>query len=429
MDTSALDPNHRSTAPVIPLFGRRRMNSFRLTLPPLPLLGTPNYYALAAITLFLAVFGLLMVLSASSVEQGQSTGNPYADFGKQATALFLGVGAMLLVSRAKPRLLLTVAPFVFGGAVLLQLVTVLTSLGTTVNGNRNWIRIAGFSVQPSEFVKLGLVLLIAAIFTRRKAERQSVLGLAPVIIAAAIAVGSVMIGHDLGTALIIGVIVFGGLFFAGVRLPVIAVLGVASAGVFALLAIAGGSRIERITAWGGAGCNGDLLGTCWQSQQATWALANGGVFGVGIGNSVSKWFWLPEAENDFILAIIGEETGLIGLTVLLALFVALTVVALRIFTGSGDRFTRAVTGMTLVWLVGQAFANIAVVLGIAPVFGVPLPFISSGGSSMIANLLAVGCVLALANARTPEPAPPVQPGRLTGRDRPVAAAPMPGRPS
>jgi cell division protein FtsW len=418
MDTSAPErPDQRSTAPVIPLFRRRRMNTFRLTLPPLPQVGTANYYALAAITLFLAVFGLVMVLSASSVEQGQRTGNPYTDFGKQATAVFLGVGAMLLVSRARPRLLLTAAPLVFASALLLQVVTVLTPLGTTVNGNRNWIRIAGFSVQPSEFVKLGLVLVIAAFFTRRRPERLGVAGLTPVLIAATLAIGSVLLGKDLGTSLIIAAIVIGGLYFAGVRLKVMGVIGISAVLLFTLFAATRGSRVDRIAAWTG-GCNGDLLGTCWQSQQATWALANGGLFGVGIGNSVSKWFWLPEADNDFILAIIGEETGLIGLTVLLLLFVALTVVALRIYSGSGDRFTRTVTGMTLVWLVGQAFANIAVVLGIAPVFGVPLPFISSGGSSMIANLLAVGCVLALANA-------PAQAERRTA----ASALPAPEHPA
>jgi cell division protein FtsW len=190
------------------------------------------------------------------------------------------------------------------------------------------------------------------------------------------------------------------MFFAGVRWPVLGAYGALVSAVMLVMAATRGSRVDRILAWG-SGCNNDLLGTCWQSTQATWALANGGLFGVGIGNSVSKWFWLPEADNDFILAIIGEETGLVGLVVLLALFVALTVVCLRISSGTPDRFTRAVTGMTLAWLVGQAFANIAVVLGIAPVFGVPLPFISSGGSSMIANLLAVGCVMAVANQAPP----------------------------
>jgi cell division protein FtsW len=144
------------------------------------------------------------------------------------------------------------------------------------------------------------------------------------------------------------------------------------------------------------GCSGQQLDSCWQSQQGTWALAAGGLLGKGIGNSVSKWFWLPEADNDFILAVIGEETGLLGLTLLLGLFVALTVGFLRVTTAARDPFTRVATGMTLAWIVGQALINMAVVLGFLPVLGVPLPFISSGGSSMVANLLAVGCVLSLA---------------------------------
>src|SRR3954447_15842956 len=336
MDTETVI--RRATAPVVPLFAKRRAATFRISLPPLPKVGTANYYALGAITLFLAVFGLVMVLSASSVEQGQALGNPYADFGKQAAAEGLGVAAMLLVSRLKPRALVLAAPWVFVSALAVQLVTVLTPLGTTVNGNRNWIRIAGTSVQPSEFVKLGLVLVLAAFFARRRADRLGVVGLAPVLIPSGLAITAVLLGKDLGTALIIGGIMFAGMFFGGVRAPVLVVYFVLVSAVMGVVAATGGSRVERILAWN-AGCANDMLGTCWQSTQATWALANGGLFGVGIGNSVSKWFWLPEADNDFILAIIGEETGLVGLTVLLALFVALTVVALRIYTSTPDRFT------------------------------------------------------------------------------------------
>ncbi|MDH2444705.1 putative peptidoglycan glycosyltransferase FtsW [Amnibacterium sp. CER49] len=404
------------TADVIPLFVRRRMRTVRVALPPLSRVGTPDYYALGAITLFLAAFGLLMVLSASSVEQSQRVGNPYADFGRQAIAESLGVALMLLVSRLKPAVLLRSAPIVFAGAVVVQLLTVLTPLGLTVNGNRNWIRIAGFTLQPSEFVKLGLVLLIAAVLSRRKAERLGFVGLLPVLLPAALAILVVLLGKDLGTSMIIGLIVLAGLYFSGVRIATLGSLTVLAALVFGLAAASRGSRVDRLAAWS-HGCNGDVLGTCWQAQQAIWALANGGLFGVGIGNSVSKWFWLPEADNDFILAVIGEETGLVGLLVLLLLFVALAVVALRIVTASRDRFTRAAVGMALAWLVGQAFANIAVVLGLAPVFGVPLPFVSAGGSSMIANLLAVGAVMALANASKDGRAPSAPP--LRHRPAPV----------
>src|SRR6195952_3002929 len=211
--------------PFVPLFGKRRAPTFRIALPPLPKVGTGNYYALGAVTLFLAVFGLVMVLSASSVEQGQDLGNPYADFGKQAVAEGLGIAAMLLVSRARPRLLLVSAPWVFAAAIVLQLLTVLTPLGTTVNGNRNWIRIAGTSIQPSEFVKLGLVLVLGAFFARKRGERLGVPGVAPVRIPSGLAIVSVLLGKDLGTSLIIGGIVFAGLFFAGVRVPVLLLFG------------------------------------------------------------------------------------------------------------------------------------------------------------------------------------------------------------
>jgi cell division protein FtsW len=250
------------------------------------------------------------------------------------------------------------------------------------------------------------VLLIGAVLSRRRAERLSVVGLLPVVLPGALAFGVVMLGKDLGTSMIVALIVLAGLFFSGVRPgPLLVVVTIAGACI-AILAQVGGSRTDRVGTWLHGCGNADVLGTCWQSQQAIWALANGGLFGVGIGNSVSKWFWLPEADNDFILAVIGEETGLLGLLVLLVLFVALAVVALRVVVRTRDRFTRAVAGMAIAWLVGQAFANIAVVLGIMPVFGVPLPFVSAGGSSMIANLLAVGALMALANVPRDEQAPP-----------------------
>jgi cell division protein FtsW len=385
-------------ATVTSLHARRRMFAARLALPPLEKIGTTDYYLLGAVTIFLAAFGLVMVLSASSVELSGSGSNPYGDFAKQAIAGFVGLALMILASRRAPRFWVTVAPYVFAASIALQLLTTLTPLGNRVNGNQNWITILGFSVQPSEFVKFGLILVLASFFARKRAERLTIVGLVPVAVLAGIAIVSVLAGKDLGTSLIIGLIVLGGMYFAGVRIRVLVTSTLLVSVIFFVAAIARGSRLERLTAWT-QGCGTDTLGTCWQSLQGTWALAAGGVFGVGIGNSVSKWFWLPEADSDFILAVIGEETGLVGLTLLLLLFLALTIVFLRITSSTGDAFTRAATGMTLAWIVGQAFANIAVVLGFAPVFGVPLPFISSGGSSMVANLVAVGFVMSLTRER------------------------------
>lgn len=382
--------------------GTRVRVGVRSRLTSLNALAGPDAVALGTIALFLAAFGAVMVLSASAVEASQATGNPYTDFTKQAAAEVAGVVALAVAAAMRRSFWLRAAPFVFGATVLIQLATALTPLGRDVNGNQNWIVVAGVSVQPSEFLKLGLVLMLGAFFARRPAERLGV-GLLPVAFVAIIAIGAVAAGHDLGTCLVIGLMVLGGMFFAGVRKRMLVGMALVATVAFLVLAATRGSRVERLGAWT-SGCANDVLGTCWQTTQATWALASGGVFGVGIGNSASKWGWLPEADNDFIAAIIGEETGLLGLGLLIVLFVALTIAFLRVIGHTVDPFTKAATGATLAWLVGQAFANIAVVLGFAPVFGVPLPFISAGGSSMVANLAAVGCIISLARSRATAPA-------------------------
>lgn len=406
-------PRTTSVAPVVRLPTGRRPVVQRISLPSLEAIGGGDALALGAITLFLTAFGLVMVLSSSSVE-ATVAGAPYRDFLTQATAAALGAGAMLLIAtRLRTPLLLRAAPFLFGGAVVLQLLTALTPLGTNVGGNQNWIRLLGVSVQPSEFVKLGLVLVLAAFFARRPGERLGIRGVLPAVGFTGLAIGAVYLGHDLGTCLILALIGFGGFLMANVRVPVLVVLGGSAGALLMLFSQANGSRTDRLAAWQ-HGCT-DLLGTCWQTTQAQWALANGGLTGVGIGNSVSKWFWLPEADNDFIAAVIGEETGLLGLVVLIGCFVAMAVVLLRIATRTKDRFTRAAAGMTIAWLVGQAFANIAVVVGVAPVFGVPLPFVSAGGSSLAANLVLVGCIMALAD----RPVLPAAPTAVVSGDHPA----------
>ena len=382
-------------APVVALPRPARMFTARVALPPVARFVPPNAALLAAVTLFLAGFGLLMVLSSSSVEAGRDAGDPFSHFLRQSAATIAGIVLMLFASRAPRTLWLRVAPWALGGAIGVQLLTALTPLGSRVGGNQNWIRIGPASIQPSEFVKVALILAVAGFFTRRPARTLGVKGLAPVLLLGIVAIASVALGKDMGTCMILAGIVLAGLVFADVRWGPILTL-VAGGAVAATIAVqAAGSRVERVGAWM-QGCAGQQLDSCWQSQQGTWALAAGGVLGKGLGNSVSKWFWLPEADNDFILAVIGEETGLVGLTLLLGLFVALTVGFLRVLTAARDPYTRVATGMTLAWIVGQALTNMAVVLGFLPVLGVPLPFISSGGSSMVANLLAVGCVLSLA---------------------------------
>jgi cell division protein FtsW len=225
----------------------------------------------------------------------------------------------------------------------------------------------------------------------------------------------VMMGQDLGTVGIIALIILGVLFVAGVRLihlglavSVLAALG----GLFAIIAP---YRMQRFAVWA-SGCSEEqYLTQCWQPMHGTWALGSGGVFGVGLGNSRAKWFWLPEAETDYIFAIIGEELGLIGASVVVVSFLVLAVAMVRMIRVNPDPFARLVTTGVLVWIIGQALVNIAVVLELLPVLGVPLPFVSSGGSAMVAGLFAFGVVMSLNRNVSAVSGPPSPTRQSTGR--------------
>jgi cell division protein FtsW len=366
-----------------------------------------DYFLLLGSTLFLVVFGLVMVLSSSSVESYKATDDFFTGFLRQALFALLGIPIMLIAARMPAVFWRKWAGIAMVIAVSLQFLVVATNLGIETNGNRNWILLGSFSFQPSELVKVALVMWLGGILARRANVlddwRQL---LRSVGIMSGLAIGLVLFGGDLGTAIILVAIVLGTLFFAGVRLRFLAVPALVMAFAAGVLMLAGGSRLDRILAWQ-SGCTTDVAydGLCWQPLHGWWALASGGIFGVGLGNSKAKWSWLPEADNDFIFAIIGEELGLIGAIVVLALFVVLAFSFIRIIRSSNDPAARITVSSVLMWILVQAFVNIAVVLGLLPVLGVPLPLISAGGSSLVTTLLAMGIVLSYARqpatARTP----------------------------
>jgi cell division protein FtsW len=202
----------------------------------------------------------------------------------------------------------------------------------------------------------------------------------------------VLAGGDLGTVIIMGMIVIAALFFAGVSLRVLLIPVAAGAAAIGVMAVTSPNRMARIFSFLSENCT-DYTNACWQPLHGKWALAGGGIFGVGPGNSKAKWSWLPAADNDYIFAIIGEELGLIGAVVVLLLFVLMAVAFVRIIKETSDSMVRITTGAVMIWIVGQAFVNIGVVVGVLPVLGVPLPLLSSGGTALIASLLAIGVVL------------------------------------
>ncbi len=357
---------------------------------------TGNYFLVLGTTLFLLVFGLVMVLSSSTISSYNDTEDFFSGFVRQWLFSVVGVPLMLIASRMRPAFWKRWAGVAMLIGIALQLVVL--AVGEDINGNRNWLSFGSFSLQPSEITKVALAIWLALILSRKLDRlhrlREVVIPIVPV---AGAATAFVLMGGDLGTAIIIVAIVFGALFFAGVRLWILAIPVAVLAVAGPLIANSSDSRRNRVSAFlDGCASQADQASVCWQTMHGWWALASGRVFGVGLGGSKAKWSWLPEADNDFIFAIIGEELGLLGAITVLVLFIVLAVGFVRIIRASTDPFARITVSAVMIWIVGQAFVNIAVVLGLLPVLGVPLPLISAGGSALVTSLFAIGIVLSFA---------------------------------
>jgi cell division protein FtsW len=354
------------------------------------------YYLILGSTVALVVVGLVMVLSSSSVESLRATKlhSSYSFFSKQAMFAVLGAPLAWLASRLPVTAWQKLAwPMLAAATGLLALVPL---IGQTVNGNTNWIQVGGLTLQPSETAKFALLVWSATVL----AAKRPLLGqvphvLVPVVPVAGVLLLLVLAGHDLGTALVIMGIVFGVLFVAGAPMKAFGLAGGAALVAVTILVKTSENRMARIASWLGGG-EQDYLGLDWQSAHGAFALATGGWWGVGLGASKEKWLWLPEAHNDFIFAIIGEELGLPGTLCVLALFGLLAFGLLRLVLTTKDVFVQIATGGVLLWIVGQAIVNIGAVLGMLPVIGVPLPLVSSGGSALVMTMIALGMVIGFA---------------------------------
>ena len=349
-----------------------------------------------AVVLVLAALGLIEVASASSVESVAAGKNPYDLPLKQAMWTAAGVAIMFGLARLRTRHIRWLAWPLLGAAVV-ALGLVFTPLGMTVNGNRNWLSFGGFTVQPSEFAKLALIVWAAAVLSRKQGLlHESKHAVVPLLVPGGlIIIGFVALGHDLGTSMIIMMILAAVMFYGGVRMKVFGVVGILAAVGALILAATSGNRVSRISSWLGAGSADDSQGVGYQALHGQYALASGGWFGVGLGQSRQKWNWIPEAHNDFIFTILGEELGLAGTLMVLGLFTVLAVAVFKVIARTEDTFARIVSSSVITWIIGQAVVNIAMVTSLLPVIGVPLPFISYGGSAMVSSLAGIGVILAV----------------------------------
>ena len=356
-----------------------------------------DYYLVLVPTLLLLALGAMMVLSASSVDAyAQHDGDAYYWVKRQL--IFAGIGAALAfgISRLSRGALGVCAWAALAVAFVLQLLT-FSPLGVNVHGNLNWVQLGPeyARVQPAEFVKLAIVMWGADVFARK----AKLLGdtrhlLVPFLPVGLVFIAMVMLDGDLGTAMLLGAIVVAILWFVGARWKVLAsMFTFIGIGVVALV-LTSPNRMARI--FGFLDQDADPFGTNHQPIQAAVALASGGWWGVGLGASRQKWGGLAEAHTDYILAVTGEELGFIGVLIVLSLFVTFGYAGLRIAMRSTDRFARFAAAGVTSWIIVQALVNILVVLRWLPVLGVPLPFLSYGGSAMIANLCGVGVLLACA---------------------------------
>jgi cell division protein FtsW len=347
---------------------------------------------LIAVVVALNLLGLAMVLSASSVSSLYDGTDTWYHFRRQGTWIGLGTIALITMRSIDYQLLRKLIPVAVGGTVLLLVVVLIPGIGVEAKGATRWIGMGPIAFQPTELLKITMVLYTADLLDRRQHHLASpAKTLVPVLSVFGACAFLVLIQPDLGTVIVAGGITLAVLFAGGVALGPLAATSAVGGGLALTLAMTAEYRRNRLLAfldpWD------DPLNTGYQTIQSLVGVANGGITGVGIGEGRSKWGYLPEAHTDFIYAVVGEEMGFVGSVLVLALFASLAVVGIRIALRAPDRFGTLTAIGIVAWLILQALVNIGTVVGVLPITGVPLPFVSFGGTSLLVGMAAVGMLL------------------------------------
>lgn len=354
-----------------------------------------NYYRLLGIVFIMILFGMVMVLSASSVRAIASNGDAYYYIKKQLISVIIGSAALFIFSQIPSSKLQKFAPHAIFITLAMLVAVLVPGIGKHMGGSSRWIPIGGFHLQPSEIAKIAVVLYTADFLSKRKNNLSDMKDLVyPYgLIIAAIAL-LVLKQPDLGTTVTICLAAFTLIFIGGVSLRYVATIGITGliAGTYAIYSSK--YRFKRFAAF--LNPEADPLGAGYHIRQGLIAFGSGGIFGVGLGMSRQKYFYLPAAHTDFIFAIIGEELGLLGTLFTVLLFAAFTYYGIRISFQSKNLFSRLLGAGFTSMIALQALINMGAVTAVLPITGIPMPFISYGGSSLIVNLAAVGMLLGIA---------------------------------
>lgn len=386
-----------------------------------------SYYLILVTTLLLFIIGFILVFSASTITALESGANPFLSFGKRSLIYVAALLILLITSRIPLAFYQKWTWWFLGASWLLQIMVFVPGMhGASAGGNTNWINLGGvFTIQPSEFMKLALVVTLGRVLADpelREARDQN-RWLLNAGLPAVGSLGLVMIGRDLGTAMVMAALILSAVFVAGIPWRYFA--GTILLGIFGvtLAVMSSANRRRRVFGFMDASTT-DPTGIGYQRQHGLWSLATGGLTGVGPGASREKWSYLPEADTDYIFAILGEEFGILGTFLVLGLFVVLCLTMMRMMTPETNPFVcYTVAGLTG-WIFSQTIINIGAVIGLLPIIGVPLPLLSSGGSSLLSIMAAMGMMMCFARAE------PGADAALKARMRPLqrgAAVLLPGR--
>ena len=346
----------------------------------------------------LLFFGLLMSASTTIAASVHTTGDaPWAQLIREVQFILLSVPVFWLAVRMPPTVYRRVAYPALGVALCALVGVLIPGIGVTVNGAHRWIQLGPLTVQPSEFAKFAILLWGADLLARKESLRTLTTArhvLVPLVPGFAVVVGLVMLEPDLGTSLCFMLLLLGLLWMVGLPYRYFASLLVVVTGVVTALAVTEAYRLERLTTF--LHPNLDPGGAGYHTIQGLYALSTGGIFGVGLGQGTSKYGWVPNANTDYVFAVVGEELGLLGCAVVLGLFALFTYAAMRIAHRSQDPFVRLVASGAAIWIAGQALINVGYVTALLPVTGIPLPFISNGGTSLVLTCAVLGMLVSFA---------------------------------
>lgn len=344
---------------------------------------------------FLAVIGILMIYSSSSVWSDYRFGDAFHYVKHQGLFFLIGLFGIYILSKIDYKLYKKHASKILLASLILLILVLIPGIGQVRNGSRSWFGIGAFGIQPSELSKLALIIFTAKyLANNEKNVKFFKNGIVPILLIIFLFFGLIMLEPDFGTGMVIVMSLMFMLFITNAKLTFFGVMGVLGLGGIAVLIIIAPYRLARILSflnpWS------DPLGSGFQIIQSLYAIGPSGLFGKGFGNSIQKHFYLPEPQTDFIFAIISEEFGFIGILVIASLFLTLFYNTIKVSLECKDLFGKYLSFGLVISLILQAVLNICVVVGLVPVTGVTLPFLSYGGSSLLVSMASVGIILNIA---------------------------------